>query len=247
MDHVWKYLSEQGVSAKELRLFAHEPQPTYLFEIPGSDAIDAWDKLNKSADDNAMSPIILGDAGECGQILQNLEIHTGTTPDEIIEKSLELDVAVWLDRRREESDTIDDVDDDEWPEETEPHSKLTSTIDHQTGETFPTVVMALVPTPASWEAAAYLRFGGWNDCPNPEEHVAAWRRWNQIYGAEIVCMTNDVIEARVKTPPGDRETAMALAIEHYAYCADIVDQGVGSVLALAAILLDGETWFFWWD
>lgn len=247
MDHVWTYLAEQGVAGKDLRLLTREPQPTYLFDLPGTETIDAWDKLNASADDNAFSPVVLGDPQECDRVVGNLGIHTETTPDEIIEKSLEIDVAVWLDRRREEADNEEEIDEDDWPDGAEPHSKLTSIIDHQTGDIFPKVVIALVPTPASWEAAAYLRFGGWNDCPHPEEHVAVWRRWNQTYGAEIVCMTNDVIEARIKRPPADRETAMTLAIEQYAYCSDIVDQGVGSVLALAAILLEGETWFFWWD
>jgi hypothetical protein len=38
-----------------------------------------------------------------------------------------------------------------------------------------------------------------------------------------------------------------LAKEQYAYCADIVEQGVGTIEALAATLLNGHIWFFWWD
>jgi hypothetical protein len=40
---------------------------------------------------------------------------------------------------------------------------------------------------------------------------------------------------------------MALAWEQYWYCLDIVDQGVGSVSALAATLLNSTYWYFWWD
>jgi hypothetical protein len=32
-----------------------------------------------------------------------------------------------------------------------------------------------------------------------------------------------------------------------AYCPDIVEQGVESVSALAAHLLDSPLWYFWWD
>jgi len=39
----------------------------------------------------------------------------------------------------------------------------------------------------------------------------------------------------------------SLAREQYAYCNDLVDQGTESVAALAAGLLDGTVWYFWWD
>jgi hypothetical protein len=247
MDHVRNYLADLGIPAADLRLFTREPQPTYLFEVPGNAAIEVWDALLKTADDNGLSPVILGETGEARRMADNLEICHGVTPDDIIERSLELDVPVWLDRRREESDTAEPDGEDDWPDDVEPHGQLTGMIDDQTGDPYPAVTVALVPTPASWESAAYLRFGNWNQCPSPDEHVAVWRRWNQLYGAEIICMTNDVIEARIARPPADREAAMTLALEQYAYCTDIVDQGVGSVLSLAAVLLDGPTWFFWWD
>ncbi len=31
------------------------------------------------------------------------------------------------------------------------------------------------------------------------------------------------------------------------YCPDIVDQGVGTLDALATVLVSGSVWFFWWD
>jgi hypothetical protein len=55
------------------------------------------------------------------------------------------------------------------------------------------------------------------------------------------------LELRVPRPPATREAAVALAIQQYAYCYDIVDQGAGSIDALAASLMNGSVWFFWWD
>ena len=40
---------------------------------------------------------------------------------------------------------------------------------------------------------------------------------------------------------------MELAEEQFAYCPDIVHQGVGTISALASMLLDGTAWYFWWD
>jgi hypothetical protein len=44
-----------------------------------------------------------------------------------------------------------------------------------------------------------------------------------------------------------REEALDLAREQYLYCADIVDQGTGSLSLLAANLMVDPWWFFWWD
>ena len=40
---------------------------------------------------------------------------------------------------------------------------------------------------------------------------------------------------------------MALAREQFVYCPDIVYQGTGTLAGLAAALLEGTTWYFWWD
>jgi Domain of unknown function (DUF4253) len=44
-----------------------------------------------------------------------------------------------------------------------------------------------------------------------------------------------------------RKDALDLAREQYIYCSDIVSQGTGTLEALAAGLLGGTAWFFWWD
>ena len=51
----------------------------------------------------------------------------------------------------------------------------------------------------------------------------------------------------IKNPPTDRETAFKLAQEQYIYCSDIVEQGMQTLNNLAARLLNGKTWYFWWD
>ena len=51
----------------------------------------------------------------------------------------------------------------------------------------------------------------------------------------------------VERPVTDREAALALAREAYRYCPDSVEQGAGTLQALAASLVGSEVWLFWWD
>ncbi|MEL7447284.1 MAG: DUF4253 domain-containing protein, partial [Pseudomonadota bacterium] len=81
----------------------------------------------------------------------------------------------------------------------------------------------------------------------PKYHVAAMRSWQERFGARLVGMSNDVLNIRVQRRPETKAEALELAIEHYAYCSDIVDQGVGQVEVLAASYLESDWWYFWWD
>lgn len=109
------------------------------------------------------------------------------------------------------------------------------------------VVIALLPVAHSWEVFAYLLYGGWNGCPPPEHHVATLRSWSERYGAEVVGVASDALDIRVMSKPATREEALDLAREQYLYCNDIVDQGVGTLSDLAALLMQDDWWYFWWD
>lgn len=47
--------------------------------------------------------------------------------------------------------------------------------------------------------------------------------------------------------PTERGQMMHLALEQYAWCPDIVDQGCETVEALADTLTKSTVWYFWWD
>lgn len=116
-----------------------------------------------------------------------------------------------------------------------------------TGKPHPEVFIGLIPADDSTTAAAHLRFGGWNACPLPEEHIALARYWRDRYGAEIAVLSADTVEFTVARPPATDQEAAELATQQYLYCADIVEQGVGSVATLARSLRHSPRWFFWWD
>jgi hypothetical protein len=109
------------------------------------------------------------------------------------------------------------------------------------------VHILLIPTTESAAVPAYLRWGGWNECPAPEYHVAALRSWHERYGAELVGIGGDVLNLRVTRRPRSREEALALAREMYLYDEDIVSQGTETFAMLGAALMASDWWFFWWD
>ena len=135
----------------------------------------------------------------------------------------------------------------EWPATPEPSIGLTVVRDILTSKPLPKVYIGIAPTDDWTAIPAYLRWGGWNECPAAEYHVAAMRGWRDRYGAELVGMSASTINIRVTTRPKTRDEALALAREHYIYCADIIDQGFPSYNALAAYLMANDWWYFWWD
>jgi Domain of unknown function (DUF4253) len=109
------------------------------------------------------------------------------------------------------------------------------------------VQLVILPTDDWTTIPAYLNWGNWNGCPAPEYHVAALRSWRDRFGAELIGLSHDVMNIRVNERPKTRDAALDLAREQYAYCSDIVDQGVETLSALAAVLMQSDWWYFWWD
>ena len=108
------------------------------------------------------------------------------------------------------------------------------------------MVLAEIPVKNPWEVFAYLPFGGWNECPANEEHMAVAKYWFEKYGAVPALMTHDVLEYSLPAPVS-QEKAMEVAWEQFTYCSDIVEQGVGTVGRLADGLAQSKFWYFWWD
>lgn len=117
--------------------------------------------------------------------------------------------------------------------------------DYRSKQTQP-IVLAEIPVKDPWEVFAWLPFGGWNECPAPEEHRAVAKYWFEEYGAVPAVMSMDILEY-VLPAPVPQERAMETAVEQYFFCSDIVEQGVGTVGALAGGLAKSKFWYFWWD
>jgi Domain of unknown function (DUF4253) len=135
----------------------------------------------------------------------------------------------------------------EWPSEPDVMDAPTVIADITTGKPLDRVYIAVFPAKDTCEVPAYLGWGGWNENPPPEVHVAMFRKWKREYGAEVVGMTGDVINLKVERKPKTRKEAMILANEMYQYCEDIVLQGTQELAPLAAGTTVSNYWYFWWD
>ena len=152
--------------------------------------------------------------------------------------------------RREET-SEDDMD---WDEEIlgemaggEAIDRFCGYWDYSTKKTYP-LVLAEIPVSHPWEIFAWLPFGGWNECPDTPELMAVSKYWFELYGAVTAVITHDVLEYSLPAPAVD-DAAVKLALEHYAWCPDVVDQGSedGTVGTLADTLRQSTIWYFWWD
>ena len=72
-------------------------------------------------------------------------------------------------------------------------NRFLSVWDFNGEQTIP-IILAEIPVKNPWEVFAYLPFGGWNECPANEEHMAVAKYWFEKYGAVPALMTHDVLE-----------------------------------------------------
>lgn len=230
---------------------------TYLLTAPGKEAVTVWRRLRALVEETGRYPVILGSDEDLERHVENLELYDlelceeeseGSSLGEILHAAQGFDAVLWMQQRTRGG--LESVMGD-WPAGRAPPAlgdeSFTVHRDVLTREPFEGVHIALVSTRSGWEVPAHLRFGGFNACPQPHEHVALWHRWHDLYGAELVGISHDVVEALVSRPPNDREGGAQLAREQYAYCSDIVSQGCGTICELAALLINRSTWYFWWD
>lgn len=240
-------------------------------ETHGSKALATWEEL-KAAGDGV--PVILGSGDDLANIYGVIELGRPTAtlqaaaaiehPKDLFAMRVAEDLSArqslkrLLEERPEEaarfgitaefvSEPMREPEVGPWPFAPTPSPGLTVAYDILSRRPLETVHLAIIPTKDWTEIPAYLNWGGWNQCPAPEYHVAAFRSWRDRYGAELVGLASDTMNLRVARRPESRDEALALAREQYAYCADIVDQGTGTLSELAATLMSDNWWFFWWD
>lgn len=123
------------------------------------------------------------------------------------------------------------------------YNNFSSVIDHDTGLTVP-LLLAKIPVENPWEVFAYLPFGGWGECPSPEDIMAVTKFWFERYQAVPAVLTHDELELVVPVPVAE-DKAMELAVEQYGLCHELTElhHYVGH---LADSLRQSTVWYFWW-
>ena len=237
-------LRASGIDPATLEvLFPRGEGSVHVLRVHGSRAVDLWRGLRGAIEKTGCWPVLLGKP----ELLIDVEKDDARSPGQIIEASRGIDASAWFERRVEKEPDVYEVEEASWPWKVARSKAFQTPYDVLGGKPLPEVLVALVPTRLSWEVPAHLKYGGWNECPGAEEHVALLKRWHDLHGADVACMADDVVEMEVARPPADREAALKLAREHFIYCSDIVHQGTESLERLAATLLGSRVWYFWWD
>lgn len=192
-------------------------------------------------------PIIIG-AEESVEDLNEIASHNQLDFDEAARKASTVLPEDWLaERVKEEPDCYPSLSGSGTGKKSaEPMMRLAVGF-QPNGKPVPEVYIAQLPGPEFWMLPLHLRIGSWNCCPEPFGHALLARYWEGRFGARIAVITSDTVEFTVDHPPTTDEACRQLAREHYIYCPDIVDQGVGSLEALAEALKESRTWYFWWD
>ncbi|HPF39567.1 MAG TPA: DUF4253 domain-containing protein [Phycisphaerae bacterium] len=222
------------------------PYPCVI--APGSTALETCMQLRREHA-GSCTPVILGDASDLEHLRRDI---ADARPNAAltIRRSASIDVTQFVERRLDAVAAEGEGDPETfgvWPEEVAPLNSIRGHLAPLTRQPFDQVAICLVPTADSWTTPAFVAMGNWNACPPTEVHVAMLAHWRERYGASIVTLTGTTIECVVDRPPSDRDAAVRLAREQFAYCPDNVFQGAGTLMALAASLLNAHVWYFWWD
>ncbi|MFO6448448.1 DUF4253 domain-containing protein [Erythrobacter sp. NE805] len=247
-----------GAAAPAVDIAALRAMVGYPVEVvDGAQALARWEALRRAGEGY---PVVVGDAEALSFLAEAAGFDDREDPKAILAEAaaLQWPQAIFDARRREreafaaeygagEIEEDDEAIVGDWPAKVADAPELTTREDILTGKPHRQCFIVIFPAQHGWEVPAYANWGGWNENPAPALHVAALKSWHERYGAELVGMSGDVMNLRVARKPASRVEALALAREHYAYCADIVEQGMGSLAALAATYLESRWWYFWWD
>ncbi len=252
---VARILEQQGINTVSLSHFCDtRAGPFFMLAIPGSEAVGIWHAFRELAPSTGYWPVIsppLSTIGYDSRAIENLIAYLQSdNVDRVLTAADAIDPVAWLENRLAEDAAIveeegDDVEEYRaelqgvWPDDLSPRTWFTV-------PDAASIELHLVPTAVPWEVPAFYRYGG-TSTPRPEEHVALQRYWNVHHGAAMISYRGDLIEMAVIHPPQLPAEALSLAWKHYGYCPDVVVQGTGTVAALAATLLHGTAWYFWWD
>jgi hypothetical protein len=235
-------------NAPQVRAIPKFPFP--LETVHGLKALETYDRLRA---EGRGTPVILGHDEALHRHARHLASPTHETVDAIEQRAIATPFPdAWREKRRQELAALYGEDDDiavpsgNWPQQVVPQDFLQN-LDTLTRKPLERVHIALLPTRDPTLVPAFLRYGGWNECPDAAGQVAAARHWKTRFGAEIIAVADDVVHYRVQRRPATRSEAMELAREQYDFCPDIVLQETDNLEHLAAILMESDWWLFWWD
>jgi hypothetical protein len=219
--------------------------PITCLQARVSQCPDLWGDLHALVAETGHYPIILGGDESLAYHRAKIAEWQEESTTAILNRAARLNLGGWMKRRRVGQAQWIASFHEPWPEGQTPRRALCK--NWYRGTPQGDLHVGLLPVRQGWEALALLRFGWKRHPPRLIDHVALHQFWHERYGADVAYSGPDELECVVQRPPTDRASALSLAEEHFIYCEDAVDQSVRSLERLAAMLLNGTVWHFWWD
>ena len=216
-----------------------------LITVAGTDALAERERLRARFKKTGLYPVLFGDAADHRRLMDSIVVPNSR--QEIVDEAATVVFPDWFLERLNANLEPRPGEIDAWVEEAGDEMGIVTHLNVDSGLPKDQVTIGLLPVADPADLFAVLRWGGWNDCPWPAEHVAVQRHWATRFGSEVLAITGDVVECLVARPPQDRPTALRLAKEQIAYCEAIIERGTLDLPSLAAGLVDSRYWFFWWD
>lgn len=105
-------------------------------------------------------------------------------------------------------------------------------------------VMGILKTTNKYEVLKSIQTDGANYEIDTDSLVSIIKSFDSKYSLELVGASGDWCEFKINKEPADW---LILAREAYMVCPDIVDQGAGTVEALADEMKRTRRLYFWWD
>ena len=117
----------------------------------------------------------------------------------------------------------------------------------------PLSTIAMVDATRPADTPAVLEWAGFCNYHPYQDHVqlcAVLRRWEERYGAVLVCIDRSRLHLSVGHPPRTEDECRRAAAEHFAFCPDQQDPQNGDFYTLstyAGMIRGARSWHFWWD
>ncbi|BDM80994.1 DUF4253 domain-containing protein [Acaryochloris marina] len=230
------------------RLVSPTPDPLWALAMPADRSFDRWHLATQKAKRFGYLPVGVGSTDDLNYLQAHLDNNNSWDSSENIRLATQLNLKNWFSERHQdlEEDNEGSFPRGVWPTNIGPKNSFWFPFDRQ-GNHLDPWWMLLVPAQESWLAPISLAYGNWNECPAAYVHAALLQYWGQRFGASLAGISGDTVEMSIDNPPSTQEESLSLALEHYLYCPDIVDQGCETIEHLAALLMNGHAWSFWWD
>ena len=180
--------------------------------------------------------------------------------DEILENYKKVDCTQWFKERKQEyieNEYLDEEyefsDDNDYLDYFKNFNEdktlyLNSIFDIETGKIRENVGLFKVPADKAYEIPGWFLFGGFNECPLPEEIIAISKYWYEKYDARIVAITDSEMEFYLENiKKGNIIINEELAIEQFLVSGDLVFQIYDELEELSKELYKAKNWYFWWD